>query len=311
MFSNRFFLAIAAFAVVVWLGVNVQAASVPVGSSSLIGTLDYSDTFTLQDTDPGEPRYGDIIIDWAEGPDGNPSFLVETAYGGNDPTAEWVKHWNYKYVWGAAAAPLYPGNQNNPGAASGLAESLVYPGQNDMTFLYGVRDEFVVQVDAIPAFYNLDINLFAALGAQIPGGEGNGLSVFFMGDGMIMLRGDVTGAWDTGFTTGITPGDTTWHNYAVHVDIPGQAMSIYVDEALRGTLDLTAFPAVVGEEVLFSTPGLNPPSNIAVGVGGFDDPKPYWFDNFQVGAPVPEPSSLVMLLGGLIGLLACGCRKRK
>ncbi len=121
----------------------------------------------------------------------------------------------------------------------------------------------------------------------------------------------MTGAWDTGFTTDITPGDKTWHNYAVHVDILSQDMSLYVDEALRGTLNLAVFPAVPGEEVLFSIPGYNRLSNIAVGVGGFDDPTPYWFDNFQVGAPVPEPSSLVMLLGGLIGLLACGSRKRK
>src|SRR5204862_7374340 len=86
------------------------------------------------------------------------------------------------------------------------------------------------------------------------------------------------------------------HNYAVLFDQDNKKVQLYVDEILKGTVDLTTFNG--GSYANFT--------NGAVGVGaGLSGDNRTWTDNFQVGAPVPvpEPSgvALVAAVAGVLG----------
>jgi hypothetical protein len=66
----------------------------------------------------------------------------------------------------------------------------------------------------------------------------------------------------------------TWNNYAVAFDRINRRVSLYVNNQLLKTLDLTAFASGLFANF----------SNAAVTVSAFD-PQRVWLDNFQVGAP--------------------------
>ena len=306
MCSNRILLKIAAFAVVVWLGVNVQAAGVPVGSSSLFDTLDYSDTFTIDLPDrPGTHYYNPYFA-----PDHY--YEVETAYNGLSPSGrEWGQHQHWTFVHSGAAVgldPDYPGDTGNAGAATGFLQ-----GWEDVSFPYGARDDFIVQFDAIPAIGRIDIVSLSAPhqhASLVPPIDYDGLTVFIRPTGGGGAEGEITlynagiGGIDTGLTSGIPAGNTQWHNFAVRFDTPNRNVSVWVDEVLRGTVNLD-------DPVLFGTffAGITMP-NAAVGGGGFNIDEtianPNWIDNFQVGAPlipgaaVPEPAVPALLLGAIL-----------
>ncbi len=134
----------------------------------------------------------------------------------------------------------------------------------------------------------------------------NSLSIFFRGDG----SGNVSlfnGTTDTPvqnflpeFNTGL-PNDGQWHNYAALFDQLAKTVEIFVDEQSKGTIDLTTFANGLYQDF----------SNAAVGVGGGlgAGQNRIWTDNFQVGAPVPEPSAL-LALGASVGLIALRRRRR-
>ena len=128
-----------------------------------------------------------------------------------------------------------------------------------------------------------------------------GLTVLFRRDGA--TAGDEISLFDgvtetaTGVHTGIAATDDSWHNFGVRFNQDAGSLGLYVDEAPAGTLDLTTFAGGIYETY----------SNAAVGIGV----KPQvptlisWCDNFEVGGEgaVPEPSSLVLLLGGCVVLI--------
>jgi len=145
--------------------------------------------------------------------------------------------------------------------------------------------------------------------SPLPGSifQANSLSIFIRGDG----TGGASlynGATDTPiqasiptFNTGLT-NDGKWHNYAVEFDQTEKTIEIFVDEDSKGVIDLNTFAG--GLYANFS--------NAAVGAGaglGAGQNRT-WSDNFQVGSPVPEPSSLALLGLGAITLVGLARRGR-
>ena len=117
-------------------------------------------------------------------------------------------------------------------------------------------------------------------------------------------RACTNGATDTsiqsqipGFNTGL-PNDGQWHNYAALFDQTARTLELFVDEQSKGVINLTTFAGGLYQNF----------SNAAVGVGSGlgGGQNRTWTDNFQVGAPIPEPASLALL-----GLGAILCRRRR
>ena len=233
-------------------------AGVPIGQSALIDTLDYSDSFTVNTTSrPGIFHYTN--------PDAvDPYYNVESG----SPTVQWRPTANFSFNTDANPVSQYPGNTGNPGAATGMAQT----GGRNFNFAYGKRDLFVVQADAtFVTTDNIQLGTFANVGDQT-GAAGSLVAKFYRGS-IVLASSAATTA--TGFTTGVDAGDTSWHNYAVVFNKNADTISFFVDEVLKGTLDLTSFAG--GAHASYS-------SN-AVGGGGKQSGYVAWFDNFQVGAP--------------------------
>ncbi|MBI4325434.1 MAG: hypothetical protein HY674_09235, partial [Chloroflexi bacterium] len=183
---------------------------------------------------------------------------------------------------------------------TGLAQS----GGGDFSFTYGLRDSYVVQVDAIIPTDRLVITSLPNAGGGIFGADK--LSVFFRRDstagephsafpetglpGIGVYNGaKETALMDAGTGSLLLTGvdDDNWHNYAVHFDQPNHELQLYVDGALKATLDLATFAGGIYQNY----------SNGAVGLGGARGV--FWMDNFQVGEPelaVPPPVRLEIAL---------------
>ena len=113
------------------------------------------------------------------------------------------------------------------------------------------------------------------------------------------------GESNTGISSGVSAAHT-WHNYAVRFNLAAGLLDIYTDQTLRGEVNLKTFDSGAYWNVVDAS------TNDYVSVGGnsASGTGMLWTDNFQVGAPMtPEPSSMVILLTGLIGLLAYAWRK--
>ncbi|CAN5206245.1 hypothetical protein BH23VER1_BH23VER1_33690 [soil metagenome] len=280
---SRFALPVAAAAVVLIPLGHVSAAGVAVGNSSLIGQLDYSDTFTGTDAggQPNRPYIAAIQPPEAyvvESTYGNPSTSFLGAgfsfAGDNDPD-------NQGFVAGTNPYPLADApNASAAGSDFGFTQT---GGAVDYGIPYGLRDEYIVQFDAVTVPDRIDISSGSEVGIFSP----NSLSVFFRGDG----SGNASlfnGATDTPiqslfptFNTGIA-GVGMWHNFAVRYDQPDQEIEIFVDEISRGTFDLTTFAGGIYQGF----------SNAVVGGGGSPGSgNRVWTDNIQVGAVIPEPST--------------------
>ncbi|MFA7172186.1 MAG: hypothetical protein WC340_02020 [Kiritimatiellia bacterium] len=234
-------------------------AGVPVGASTLIDTPDYSDTFTVNTASrPGIYHH--------TSPDAVDAYYnVESG----SPTAQWHPTQNFSFNTDINVQPEYPGNSGNTGAATGMAQT----GRKNVNFAYGLRDNFVIQMDATfkGAAY-IKLGAYAKVGDQ-NGTAGSLVAHFRRGSISLMSTSEAA----TGFTTGIDADDTSWHNFAVEFNKSANIISFFVDETCKGTLDLTTFGGGAYQNY----------SNGAVGAGV----ESYigWFDNFQVGKPKRQP----------------------
>jgi len=233
----------------------IPSTATPVGQSTLLGDLDYSDTFTVNTAN----RTGSFHY---TNPDAADAYYdVESG----SPSTQWHPTQNFSFNIAGNTVGEYPGSSGNPGALTGLAQS----GGGVFNFAYGIRDSYIIQADA--TFVGTDqirLGSYASVGAQT--GSANSLTVIFRRGAISLHNGTETA---TGFTTGIGAGDTAWHNYAVAFDKPGKTISFFVDETFKGMLDLTSFAGGLYQTYASAAVG--------AGVGGYVG----WIDNFQIGAP--------------------------
>jgi hypothetical protein len=266
---------------------SVQAAGVMVGNSTLIGQLDYSDTFT--GTDSGG-RANRPYIAAIQPP---AAYVVENTYGNPSISFQGA---SFSFASDGPGlvngSPAYPGS-SGAGSATGITQT---GGGVDYGLAYGLRSSYIVQVDAVQVADRIDISTGSAVGI----GAANSLSVFFRGDGSgnASLYNGVT---DTpirnflpAFNTGIT-GAGQWNNYAVRYDTINKEIEIFVNQVSRGVINLNTF--ALGIYANFS----NAVVGAGAGLGAGENRT--WTDNFQVGSAIPEPGVSMMALLPLAGLL--------
>jgi hypothetical protein len=258
-------------------------AGVPVGSSTLIGRLDYSDSFTRTDSGglpdrDGAGGYPLGAIDYPVNGTPGEGLALENNYGHAArawPDAKWSIATDSTVSSGAAMRYL---GGSGAGSDTGMTQTGGTGG--DWGFTYGIRRDFVVQFDATQTTDRVDITIGGVAGTiSAP----SNLSIFFRisehaahPEIGIYNSGPGIGEVNTGLTSGI-PWIGEWHNYAVHFDLDQRSLEVFVDEVSRGTINLNT---VGGGK--FANLTL---SNAAVSVG-YNAPDRFWSDNFQIGAPV-------------------------
>lgn len=268
-----------------------------VGSATadLIGTVDYSDTFTVD----GVTRTDGLYSETSSGA----AYDVEHARSGL-ATAHWTPMGVQSFSFNTSATALssYGYNTtNNSGAATGVAQG----GGGENGFAYNLRSDFIFQTD----YAYRDGDYF-----DIWCGDGTGRNTLFvmvrkgndsLGIGYLNAAGAYTETL-LGITSGIASDDSTWHNAAARFNKDNDTVGIYVDESLKATVDLTTLAGGAYKDY----------STNYVGWGGDwcdDGVNLYvsWVDNVAVGSAVPEPGSILLTAMGLVGLLAYAWRKRK
>ncbi len=268
-------LAVALFAMVLTHPAHAVVSSGPggsgvtVGSSSLIPSLDYSDSYT------GTPDGGNPFRPYVAAIQPAQAYFVESSHG--NPNRSFTGSlWSIAQDPSAGGAgfvngtPTYPGDAT-AGSATGFTQR---GGGGDYGIRYGLRDQYVVQVDAVQMTDRIDITTGPTPGTIF---AGNSVSVFFRQSGSGLPEiGIFNGATETnsGLTTGIAPG--TWNNYAVAFDRANNMIEVFVNETSRGVLDLNTFAGGIYANF----------SNAAVGAGGAGGNRT-WTDNFQVGGASP------------------------
>ncbi len=293
MSSKRILLAVATLTLVGWLVSDVRADGIAVGSSTLIGTLDYSDTFTTSAHGGNSARVDNQIpvVNLAA------ACVVENCYG--NPTRSWTSVGGVLPTFGTFntdATALngymtYPGS-SNAGSNTGMTQA---GGDADFGIAYDLRTKFVVQFDAVQTPGHIDIAIGSANNTT---GSTSGLSVYFRPTGganpSIGLYDIGVGEVDTGLSSGLSTYGA-WHNYAVKFDLDAGLLDFYVDQVDRGQINLQTFDG--GAFWSKVTTATNDYVIVGGTNGGTANPR-LWTDNFQVGAPVPEPGA------GVAGLRA-------
>ena len=287
------------------------SGAVAIGASTLISQLDYSDSFSFGSGAAGT-RNGVPYSAQAFPITDSTQLALENSYG--NPARSWSAS-----LWSLAndanfnsASPAYPGGSGG-GSATGFTQT---GGSIDYGIEYDLRSDFVVQFDAIQVADRVDITTTNARNG-IAGG--NGISVFIRSNGFANLGnsaevgiynplvGETLTTLDTGLA-GVDFGE--WHNYAVRFNLNTSVLSVYVDEILLGDVDLNTFGGNKWGGGI-TAPGaylgvLNGATNDAVNVGLFGSTRS-WTDNFQVGAPIPEPASAAL---ASLAMLIMGRRRR-
>jgi hypothetical protein len=259
---------------------------VVVGSSSLISSLDYADTFT------GTPDGGAPARPYVAALQATLAYNVERDFG--NPSRRMTGGYSFAsdgvgnpgFVDGV---PAYPGNpianDNTSGSGSGTGFSQTGGGV-DYGLAYGLRSQYIVQVDAVQVADRIDITTGPQKGTIF---AANSLSVFFRRSGSSNEIGLFNGTTET--PTGLTTGTLTgqWNNYAVKFDQVNKTVEVFVNEVSRGKLDLTTFAGGIYQNF----------SNAAVGAGAglAGGENRTWTDNLQVGGTSalvqsPGPKSL-------------------
>lgn len=266
--------------VLVALATSVHAMGVRAGSSSLIAQPDYTDTFTGTDDGgiAGRPYVAAPL----------PEYRIESNYG--NPETHYVQQPGSAFSIASdrgpgfvqGGAPAYPTTLAPNASGAGSDTGFTQTGGNNLGYgvRYGLRDEYVVQVDMVQVTDRVDIT-----SGDVPGGgfifAGRSISVFFRGDG----GGGVSvfnGGLDTpvpGANTGIAAwnaGQSRWYNYAVRFDIPDNEIEIYVNEVSVAVVDLDTFAGGV-----YAAGFSNQFVSVSTNTGDRT-----WTDNFQVGGLV-------------------------
>jgi hypothetical protein len=270
------------------------ARAVLVGQSSIIGQLDYSDTFAVTGPPGSTPSLTNPRPSGYQGSNAFGAYNVENSYG--NPQRTYTPQ-QLQFVTPANASN-YGSTSGNVGDATGFVQG----GTVDQSIGYGLRDHYVVQLDGrLPQYPGrFDIGTYANAGDALQ--QNGALNVFFRATGGGSAHVDVfengTQTW-SGIDLGQT--DFNWHNYAVEFDKPGKRLKIYIDQVVRADLDLNTFGNGIYQNfptgaVGFGCENLN---------GGFLT----YYDNFQVGAAaVPEPCTLG---AGCLGAAALFARRRR
>ncbi len=283
-----------------------RAGAVAVGSSTLISHLDYSDTFTLTANGGEAGRTPNTF------PVPTAGLNVENTYG--NPAQSWGPSlWSISNDANVINGGLtYPGG-SGAGSATGMTQT---GGGVDYGLSYGLRSNYTLQADVVQTADRVDFTSGTVPNTIGAGGPGQGLSVFFRADSMAgnpyggvgLYNGSLetavyntpTGNFAAGASlllTGTTIGQ--WSNYAVNFDHNDNMLGIFVNQTLLKELNLATFAGGLYENY----------SNAAVSVGAAGSDRT-WTDNFQVGAPTPEPSSWVLSALGLVGLVIARRRMR-
>jgi hypothetical protein len=268
---------------------DVFAGPIAVGASSLIGTLDYSDTFTIKGARNNLSKFEDYGV-------GSLPLAVENAYG--NP----LIHWSESNAWSAPGVSnafhdsttrvkLTPGDPN-PMADTGVLEGPpVVPnvhGEEAAVFPYGsLRNRFVVQFDAVLVGDRMNIRFF-------PNGQNPSATPFSPGITFFIRPGANPNAITlfngaesfTPFNTGIV-NTAQWNNYAFDVNIPANTIKLYVNQSSVGLLNLNTFAGGAFSTFLSG-------ANVSLSAAAANETA--LFDNFQIGTPVPEPSCVVLAL---------------
>jgi hypothetical protein len=242
-------------------------------AKDLIAQLDYSDTWSANSpTRAGSYR----LMTTPE------SLRVENCHG--NPPRSWVFSMpTAMTTWPYDNSPVpWPGFQVE-GARSGFTET-GFGGICYFGFEYGLRDDFIVQFDAVQTQDRINITI-----GQLPAtiDDGRSLSVFFRAAGTglpeVGLYTPSKGEVDAGFGSGI-PTAIQWHNYAVRFDLREKRLTVWVDRKLRGTIELGSIAK--GMQSGGTWAGL-PWTARCVTVGGAPGGGNgrVWTDNFRVGAP--------------------------
>lgn len=263
--------------------------AVPVGASTLIGELDYTDTFTL-----GHGTREALTANLYPIGDSLPEALViEESYG--NPEVSWSNgRWSLsRDAEVINGEPAYPGNSGG-GSDTGMTQT---GGNVDFGIEYGLRRDFVVQFDAVQIDDRINITIGTLRDDIATEANEGGLSVFFRADSRtdlsrVGIYHALLGEVDAGLglsELGIEVGE--WHNYAVRFNLLEAQLVLYVDQRELGTVDLMTLGGVTvdGREVPVGefARQLNEFSNAVVNVGGYASRgNRVWTDNFQVGAPV-------------------------
>jgi len=277
---------------------SARAGGVTVGSSSLIGTLDYSDTFTIGPASPIVARqtYPVQTFPLPAGVD-----VVEDNHG--NPARSWGTS-NWSIATDAANSPGGVGYPGGSGAGSATGMTQTGAGASDWGIQYGLRNDFVVQTDFVQTSDRIDITIGGVIGNVF---DSTNLSVFFRHTNHpsypeIGLFNVGVGEQDAGLSSGIARAGE-WHNYAARFMIDTRQIEVFVDEGSLGVIDLDTVAGGVFAPLALS--------NATVGVG-YSGGDRGWSDNFQVGGPldIPEPVTLAML-GLAAGALGGYVRRRR
>lgn len=265
----------------------VASAGVMTGNSTLIGSLDYSDSFTLTANGGISGRVANAF------PVGLPGINVENNHG--NPPGVWT---NSQWSISSDATVSNGGTSYPGGSGAGSATGMTQRGGSggDWGIDYGLQDDYVIQVDFVQTADRIDITTGAV--RDTISNPGN-ISVFFRPPGgsnpqigIYNPTGGV-GEHDTGLASGI-PAAGAWHNYAVRVKQSERILELYTDEVYRGSVDLDT----VGGGVFAAIPLSN--ATVGTGYAGGDRG---WSDNFQVGPAVLNPKGVEVGASTLISAL--------
>ncbi len=244
---------------------GVACGGVTVGSSSLIGTLQYSDTFDVSSIRPDQSAPTD-----PNGP--AKAAQVENSHG-NPP-----KMWTRALQWSIASSGKVWPTERCPWLGGSRAGVLQHggPDESNWGFASELPEDFIVQFDAAVADARTNILLGPGAVSGIRDTPGT-VSIFLRTADSV---GPEVGVYLPGLTevnSGVLTGlgleaRNTWHNFAIRVNRKNNEITVFVDEKPMGS---------------FTCP--YPIPNAGVGFGcAISTQDRFWADNFQFGLPRAE-----------------------